>query len=351
MLNNGLTKKKKTKVAFFSPYYEQPRGNSTTAKRIEAGMKQAGYELDIFAYEEESCLKRAQKLIEQADLVHILHLRRFQLWQKRTNVSVTKPYVLTSGGTDINHDIFIDEYASDLRGLVAKACAITVFSEDGKQKVKRVFTMNDDLVYVIPQSIWLPSYPETVQVEPKACSVIEGPHLLLPAGLRPVKDVLYLLPVLPKLKERYPNLTFTIIGAVLDQHVYEQVKAACHTYEWIHYHKEVPLEEMADIYKQADIVVNTSVSEGQSTAILEAMYIGKPVIARQNEGNASIIQDGHNGYLFSSPEEFELKLDSLLAHPDDASLLFGNARKTVVDTFRFNTEIERYIDVYRHCQT
>ncbi|UTW69282.1 hypothetical protein KHA80_20655 [Anaerobacillus sp. HL2] len=33
---------------------------------------------------------------------------------------------------------------------------------------------------------------------------------------------------------------------------------------------------MASLYKQSDIIINTSLSEGQSSALLEAMFLGIP---------------------------------------------------------------------------
>ena len=42
--------------------------------------------------------------------------------------------------------------------------------------------------------------------------------------------------------------------------------------------------------------MNTSVSEGgMSNVVLEAMYIGKPVLASSIEGNSSIIKDNFSG--------------------------------------------------------
>jgi glycosyltransferase involved in cell wall biosynthesis len=52
----------------------------------------------------------------------------------------------------------------------------------------------------------------------------------------------------------------------------------------------------------ADVVLNTSVSEGQSGALLEAMAAGAvPVVARANEGNASLVVHGVTGLLFGPP--------------------------------------------------
>ena len=43
------------------------------------------------------------------------------------------------------------------------------------------------------------------------------------------------------------------------------------------------------VLRQADIVLNTSHSEGMSSTILESLYYGKLVMARDNEGNRAIL--------------------------------------------------------------
>jgi glycosyltransferase involved in cell wall biosynthesis len=52
----------------------------------------------------------------------------------------------------------------------------------------------------------------------------------------------------------------------------------------------------------ASALLNSSLSEGQSGAIMEAMAMGVPVIVRENEGNGSLVTHGINGIMFGKPE-------------------------------------------------
>ena len=55
---------------------------------------------------------------------------------------------------------------------------------------------------------------------------------------------------------------------------------------------------------EADIVLNSSRTEGQCGAILEAMALGTPVLARRNEGNCHLLGDGEDrGGLFTTAQE------------------------------------------------
>lgn len=44
-------------------------------------------------------------------------------------------------------------------------------------------------------------------------------------------------------------------------------------------------------------------SEGESNALLEAMSLCGPVVARNNSGNASLIHHGVTGWLFDTPQQ------------------------------------------------
>lgn len=42
------------KLLFLTPYIQEGRGNATTSLRLKTGYEQAGYEVNMFAYTEES---------------------------------------------------------------------------------------------------------------------------------------------------------------------------------------------------------------------------------------------------------------------------------------------------------
>jgi len=51
------------------------------------------------------------------------------------------------------------------------------------------------------------------------------------------------------------------------------------------------------------VLVNSSESEGQCNALLEAMQAGIPILARDNAGNSRIIQHGVTGWLWHDPHD------------------------------------------------
>lgn len=329
-------------LLFLTPYFHQGRGNATTAKRIVSGLQSNDVKTNVVAYDEEIV---SSEVLSSSELLHVLHFRRFADWLEQNSVTFERPFVITSGGTDVNIDIFKEEHAKKIGTVLKRAAAITVFSEDAKLKLCSVYRGLEEKVYIIKQSVWFPETDDEVGGNSVELPQ-EGLNIVLPAGLRAVKDVLFVLPALVKLKDNFPNLTFTIIGAPLEDEVLREVREAMKKYPWIQYYEEVALEEMASIYNNSDMIINTSLSEGQSSALLEAMYVGKPVIARNNGGNRSIIQHGETGFLFDDVHEFYQCVEQLLTDESLRVAICKNASKYVKESHSLQHEIESYVSLY-----
>ncbi|OZM56315.1 hypothetical protein CIB95_12940 [Lottiidibacillus patelloidae] len=337
-----MNNKERLKVGFLTPYFHNVRGNATTAKRIVSGLESVGVEVVVFAYEEEEFTSDIETRLKSCDVLHILHFYRFANWQMKHHFQLEKPYVMTSGGTDINHDLFDNSKRLMMESIINNASAITVFTDDGLQKVEKAFPTTMGKISVVPQSVWFP--PSTNEDH---LDLPDGfPKLLLPAGLRPVKDVLFLMDILVELKKGFPKLQFILVGTILDDKVYEQVKAVEKRYRWVKFLRDVPLEMMPAFYKWSDAVLNTSISEGQSSAILEGMYFNKLIFARKNAGNVSVITDNENGFLYDSSVDFYHRIQKVLLSVNKEKQIALNGKFYVEKNHNHKVEIEKYTQLY-----
>jgi glycosyltransferase involved in cell wall biosynthesis len=322
-------------ILFLAPFFNMPRGNSTTIKRLVHFLQQTNIRASVIPYLENDDWHRSQ-----ADIYHILHATRFLQWQKDHDFTLNRPYIVTMGGTDINVDLQKSSLEEDMFTFLHDATFITVFTEDAKTKVVQLFPGWSGKTVVIPQGIWLPWTIAAItdRIEPR---------ILLPAGLRPVKDVLHVLPAFDELIEIYPRLKFSILGAKLDENVYRVVAKEAEQRSWMTYEGVVPYEVMKVWYEHAQIVINTSVSEGQSLALMEAMAAGVPVIARKNEANLSLITHGETGWLYETMDEFKEVVHSVA---DDISLrnnVINQAKQWITEHYSSEKEIQAYIELYQ----
>jgi len=107
-------------------------------------------------------------------------------------------------------------------------------------------------------------------------------------------------------------------------------------------------EDVSDYLKMSDLFVLSSISEGLSNALLEAMVTGLPVVATRVSGNMDVIEDGVNGFLVEpgSPEALASAMKKIL---DDENLgrKMGEAnRKKIVENYSIDKVVERYIELY-----
>lgn len=85
--------------------------------------------------------------------------------------------------------------------------------------------------------------------------------------------------------------------------------------------------DVSRILHACDVAVPSSIREGFGLNIIEAMACGIPVVAYDNRGHRTIIDDGKNGYLveLNCFEEMSEKVKFLLSNPSEAERIVKNA--------------------------
>ena len=103
-------------------------------------------------------------------------------------------------------------------------------------------------------------------------------------------------------------------------------------------------EETLNHYQIFDIDILASVMEGLSQSLLEAMYLGVPVVATRAAGNISLIKDYENGIFFENGD-IEGLASAVKKIIDDENLrkkLIKNGMKTAKEDFSIERVILEY---------
>jgi glycosyltransferase involved in cell wall biosynthesis len=157
----------------------------------------------------------------------------------------------------------------------------------------------------------------------------QGPVLLVVARLTEQKGHRYLLQALPALIDAWPTLTCLFVGEGECREPLQRaarqsgVGRACRFVG--------ATEAVADYYAAADVVVLPSLSEGFPFVVLEALAMGKPVVATRVNGVPEIIEDGGTG-LLAEPRNvptLEQAITRALRHPEEAARMALAGRKAV----------------------
>jgi len=99
----------------------------------------------------------------------------------------------------------------------------------------------------------------------------------------------------------------------------------------------------------ADVFVLPSIQEGLSLSALEAMALGKPVVACRVGGTPEVVVDGETGLLVApgEPRELARALGQLLAHPDEARAMGEAGKRRVREAFDLEQMVSKIEQVYR----
>jgi phosphatidyl-myo-inositol dimannoside synthase len=145
-----------------------------------------------------------------------------------------------------------------------------------------------------------PSFLDAASDRPPAPLLPDGQILLTVGRLisaEPGKGVDSVIRVLPDVLKLIPNIYYVVVGGGdLLQHL-EQQAWASPARDRILFLGKLKLEQLKSLYARADIFVMPSRQEGFGLTFLEAMALGKPVVAGNYGGTPEVVQDEVTGFL------------------------------------------------------
>ncbi len=132
-------------------------------------------------------------------------------------------------------------------------------------------------------------------------------NILFVGRLEKRKGLDYLLRAFRHVKKNHPDCRLIIVGpGIRFRHKYEKF-VKCHNIKDVVFRGMVSYDELPRYYKTADIFCSPATGcESFGIVLLEAMAFGKPVVASNIEGYASVITSGKEGLLVEPKSEVAL---------------------------------------------
>jgi glycosyltransferase involved in cell wall biosynthesis len=329
-----------------TPFTKAQRGNSLTAARIKAGLTDRGFEIDLLSLEDHNWPEQLRLALRQSiySLVHGFHALHFgQVLQSEPALSEL-PLILTITGTDIYGDLWGDQ-----KGVVVNTMQavrkIVLFNDDHRHRLSSTFPEFHDKTMTIPQGVYLEK--GVVKTRQELGFSSDEFIFLLPSGLRHVKNIEMAIDALTLLHQEDSAVRLLIIGAVIEEEYSHAIIDRISSLPWIKYLGEVPHDQMAGILTMGDVVLNTSHSEGQPQAALEAMSLGKPCILTAVPGNLNLIQEGREGYYVDNREDLFSAAHTMLNAPARREEMGRNARRLAETRFTLGGELDAYSRLYQ----
>jgi len=169
----------------------------------------------------------------------------------------------------------------------------------------------------------------------------KGINLISASRLVPWKGQKILIEIMPYLIERHKNIRLWIIG---DGPEFSNLKSQISN---LKVEKNVFLlgrishQELFEYMRAGDIFLLNTDYEGLSHQILEAFYLGIPVITTSVCSNSELIENEKSGFLvgYNNKEEFKRTISSLIENPELKALFVKNA-KTKLANFKWERLVE-----------
>jgi glycosyltransferase involved in cell wall biosynthesis len=221
------------------------------------------------------------------------------------------PYVVVFGGTDLNEYAFDPETYAVMTAAVDGAAALVAFTDNFMHRCLTLWPHVEDKLWQIPQGVR--TLPPTSFSLAGRLGVDEGDRvLLLPAGLRPIKDPMMLFRCVIEWHAEDPRVHLAIAGSSYDEDYEDLIRRRCATSPALHLLGALSPADLQTAMRQSAAVLNTSLSECSPNALLEAMRLRRPVLARNIPGNTCIVHHELTGLTFSDAADFRRQAQRVL---------------------------------------
>jgi L-malate glycosyltransferase len=329
------------------------RGNARTVGRVLRGLAARNVVVETAELADAAAYLAKQSAF---DVCHFFHLTQSFEALQASKVRLAVPYVLTQTGTDMwPAPCRTPEFIEFLCG----ASCISVYQQTARQLLLEHYPeLRAERVQVVLKSVDLPPLGAPL---PAAAAAFVCNHLVvfLPAHLRPVKGVECALAAFAHVRASraigLAPIALLIAGDILDAAYAQRLRMDRHPGVL---HVAFNRAQMVSAYACAAVVLNTSFTESSPNALLEALYLGKPVVARNIPGvrglaelaaerlaSAEVRAASAPIALFEDSSELSLEtvLRDCLDNPDRRLQMSTNAQRA----FAYLGDVEREGAVYR----
>lgn len=226
------------------------------------------------------------------------------------------------------------------RYVLSKISNIIVCSPKMKDLVAN---MTNAKIHVIPNGI---DFDDIRNVQPDKS--IKYPSILYVGRLHKIKGIDVLLNAVPKLMEKMQHLHIYITGSGPEEGNLKKLVKTLNIEENVKFLGFASNGQKYPYYKSADVCVFPSLYETFGIVLLEAMALGKPIVASNVGGIPFLVEHGKNGLLFDcgNVEDLAEKTRILLENKELREKM-GKTGKEMVKKFSWEIIAERTIAMYK----
>lgn len=223
------------------------------------------------------------------------------------------PYLVTINNTDLNAFFRLRRFLRPRGILIMQEASHIIFiSEAYRQALFQKYIPQREREKLLQKTLVIPFGIDDFWFD-HVCG--EEKHLLPGRKIRLLfvgdicknKNIGTVLEAVRRLRGKGWDISFTIIGKILSQRVYQELSKA----EFVTYAGIQTKETLIDYYRQSDIFIMPSFAETFGLVYAEALNQGVPVIYSHGQGFDGQFQEGYIGY-HVDPHSVEAVAESIV---------------------------------------
>jgi glycosyltransferase involved in cell wall biosynthesis len=181
------------------------------------------------------------------------------------------------------------------------------------------------------------NHKENISIPTDSFIIISTRHL------NPLYDVETLINSMPSLLKNNKKIHLIVVGNGIQKDYLKKLVSRLDIESNVHFTGAIPHDELPYYLNLADVYVSTSLSDGTSNSLLEAMACGVPVVVTDIPSNRYWIKDGDNGYLFSPKNSKNLSelLLNLFNDPEKRQLMGRYSRNQIIEQGDYQNEMKK----------
>lgn len=319
-------------------------GGAATVGRYREGLQRCGHLCELFGGTSEGGLKQSLEGTMgrfKPDIVHAhdAHRMGVQLLGLRT------PWVVSLSGEDLHGDMPDEQHGPLVCEVLRRAHRVLVPNQAAQALVEeRVPDAVGKIDIVARAAVRLPTDGTDLR---RSLGIPRQRFLVfLPGGLRPVKGQHRALSLVRVLRAAGADIEMIIAGPDQDPGYADALREQAAREPGIRVLPALARDRMGAAYVDADVVLNTSISEGCAPTILEAGILGRPVVAAAAPGNTELLRHKETGLLFADEAEMAKQVLALYRNRTAAGALGVRIREDFQRRFGTDQEIGGLLSAY-----
>lgn len=239
--------------------------------------------------------------------------------------------------TMVETQAFFDQVALN------RADVVTVGSVYGKQRLVELYNVSADKITVLHHGRPVPSWLPLVDAAPRQAN--NQPVVLFVGKLYPRKRADLLLRAVPLLRERFPDIEIRMVGDGIEwdrlHRLVDELDIASHVTWLAHIADDAAF---AAEWRQADVVCHPSAQETFGFVYVEAMLLGKPIVAVRAGAAPEVIGDAG---LLVEPENVPALAAAIECLLSDTALreVYRVRGRRRVQQFSYAAMIDGYVEM------